>query len=120
MVEDPTHEMRAWPLAVAVEKGSVPGVNTAQGTTRIVVVGDSLFLGNRQIESGVNRDFAGYAANWLLERTSLLEGLNPKSVQEFRMIMSQWQLKQVEWVLLGALPGAVMLMGLFVWMSRRR
>jgi hypothetical protein len=120
LVEDPTQEMRAWPLAVAVEKGAVPGVTTARGATRILVVGDSFFLGNRQIDSGVNRDFAGYAANWLLERTALLEGLGPRPVDDFRIIMTSWQLKQVEWVLLAALPGAVMLLGAFVWLSRRR
>src|SRR6266704_1348421 len=45
-------------LAVAVEKGRIRGVTTERGTTRIVVVGDSLFLGNQMIEKLGNRDFA--------------------------------------------------------------
>jgi hypothetical protein len=36
---------------VAVEQKAVPGVASTRGTTRMVVVGDSFFLGNRQIES---------------------------------------------------------------------
>jgi len=60
---------RSYPLMAAIEQKAVSGVATTRGTTRMIVVGDSFFLGNRQIESGANRDFVGYAANWLLDRT---------------------------------------------------
>ena len=73
--------------------------------------GDSFFLGNHQIDSGANRDFAGYAANWLLDRTTLLEGIGPRPVTEFRLMMTRAQQQNVRWLLLGALPGAVLLFG---------
>lgn len=108
-----------YPVAVAVEKGAVPGTSTEQGTTRIVVIGDSLFLGNKMIDSAANRDFAGYAMNWLLDRTQLMEGLGPRPVVEYKLVMTQSQLRSAQWLLLGALPGAVLLLGTLVWLSRR-
>ena len=106
-------------MAVAVEKGRVPGVITDRGSTRLVVVGDSVFLGNHQIESAGNRDFLGYAVNWLLERTQLMQGLGPRPVTEFRLAMTQSQLHRLQWILLAAMPGAVLLLGGLVWLRRR-
>jgi hypothetical protein len=95
-------------------------VANARGTTRILVVGDSFFLGNRMIDSGANRDFLGYAANWLLDRTTLLKGIGPRPVTEFRLLMTRTQQREVRWLLLGALPGAVLLFGCLVWLVRRK
>jgi hypothetical protein len=120
LVGDPTAAPRSYPLMVAVEQRPVPGVANARGTTRMIVAGDSFFLGNRQIESAANRDFAGYAVNWLLDRTVLLEGIGPRPVTEFRLTMTRDQQKSVRWLLLGALPGAVLVFGWLVWLARRR
>ena len=57
LMGDPTAAPRSYPLMVAVEQKAVPGVANTRGTTRMIVVGDSFFLGNRLIESGANRDF---------------------------------------------------------------
>ena len=57
LMGDSTAAPRSYPLMAAVEQKTVPGVANTRGTTRIIVVGDSFFLGNRQIESGANRDF---------------------------------------------------------------
>jgi hypothetical protein len=87
---------------------------------RMIVVGDSLFLNNQVIEAGANRDFAGYAVNWLLDRpTSLLKGIGPSPVVEFRLLMTQTELQNVRWLLLGALPGVVLAFGSLVWLRRR-
>ena len=91
LMGDPAAAPRSYPLMVAVEQTPVPGVANTRGTTRMIVVGDSFFLGNRQIESGANRDFAGYAANWLLDRTVLLDGIGPRPVKEFRLTMTRDQ-----------------------------
>jgi hypothetical protein len=111
---------RSYPLMAAVEQKSAPGVANTRGTTRMIVVGDSFFLGNRQIESAANRDFAGYAAAWLLDRTVLLEGIGPRPVTEFRLTMTQAQQRNVRWLLLGALPGGVLALGCLVWLARRK
>jgi ABC-type uncharacterized transport system involved in gliding motility auxiliary subunit len=106
------------PLIAAVEKGAVKGVLTGR-TTRIVVAGDSFFLGNQLIESASNAEFAAYAINWLLDRSQLLHGLGPKPVTEFRLVLSASQMRLLRWLLLGGLPGAILLFGGLVWLRRR-
>jgi len=103
-VNDPNPQPRKFPLMVAVEKSAPKGVITERGSTRIVVVGDSIFLANVPIQSVANRDFAGYAVNWLLERTQLLEALGPRPIIEYKLVMTRKQLQQAEWLLLAALP----------------
>ena len=71
---DSAEPPRSYPLIAAVEQKPVAGVANPRGNTRIMVAGDSIFLGNYYIEGGANRDFVGYAVNWLLDRTTLLKG----------------------------------------------
>jgi hypothetical protein len=113
-------DQHQWPLMVAVEKGAVKGVITERGSTRMIVVGDSNCLVNHWIESGANGDFLTYAANWLLDRPQLLEGLGPKSVTEYRIVMTRIQMRALRWILLGGVPGVVSLLGGLVWLCRRR
>lgn len=120
LMREPAATPHRYPLIAAVEQKAAPGVANTRGTTRMIITGDSFFLGNRQIESAANRDFAGYAANWLLDRTVLLEGIGPRPVTEFRLTMTQTQLSNVRWLLLGALPGVVLLFGCVVWLVRRK
>jgi hypothetical protein len=86
----------------------------------MIVVGDSIFLNNEVIEGGANRDFLGYAVNWLLDRPALLQGIGPRPVAEFRLQMTPTQRREVRWLLLGALPGAALLFGGLVWLVRRK
>jgi ABC-type uncharacterized transport system len=113
-------QAQRFPLMAAIEKGSIKGVITERGSTRMVVAGDSVFLANGGIRNAANRDFAGYALNWLLERTQLLEGLGPRSIVEYRIVMSQVELQRVQWILLAAIPGGALLLGGLVWLRRRR
>jgi ABC-2 type transport system permease protein len=115
--ESVKREERSYPLAVAVEKGAIPGVVT--GTTRLVVAGDSLFLANAAIQSVANRDFASFAANWLLDRHQLLGGLGPRPVAEYTLVMTKAQLRSLQWILLAGMPGGVLLLGVVVWFWRR-
>jgi hypothetical protein len=108
------------PLIVAVEKSAAKGVAAERGATRLLVTGDSLFLGNERIESAANRDFAGYAANWLLERPVLLEGVAPKRIDEYRLSISNLELQTVQWILLAAMPGGILFLGGLVWLRRRK
>jgi ABC-type uncharacterized transport system involved in gliding motility auxiliary subunit len=120
LVGDTAEPARSYPLMVAVEQKPVAGVANPRGNTRIIVAGDSVFLGNYYIQGGANADFAGYAVNWLLDRTTLLQGIGPRPVTEFRLLMTRTQQHEVRWVLLGALPGAVLLFGCLVWLARRK
>jgi gliding motility-associatede transport system auxiliary component len=116
---DPAHK-RPFPVMVAVEKGTIGGRVTEHGTTRILVAGDSVFLGNHQLDLLGNRDWAGYAVNWLLDRPELLGGLGPRPITEYTLVMTNVQLEQAEWVLLAGMPGAVLALGSLVWLRRRR
>ncbi len=112
---------QSYPLMVAVEQqNSVKGVPGANGDMRMVVVGDKIFLDNQVIEAGANRDFAGYAVNWLLDRPMLLNGIGPRPVVEYRLLMTKAQLRNVRWLLLGALPGIALVFGGLVWITRRK
>lgn len=111
---------RAYPVMVAVEQNAVKGIATANGGMRMIVAGDSLFLDNQIINGGANRDFAANAANWLLDRPdSLLNGIGPAPVTDFRLLMTPTQVRNLRWLLLGALPGAVIGLGFLVWLRRR-
>ena len=109
------------PLMVAVERDTTKSVVPQRGSMRILAVGDSLFLDNQVIDFvDPNRDFAGYAVNWLLDRSALLNDIGPRRVTEYRLVMTRRQVQAVQWILLGALPGGVLLLGGLVWLGRRR
>jgi len=109
-----------FPLAVAVEKQAVPGVVTPRGSTRMVIVGDSFFLANGHIKILANRDFAGYALNWLLDRPQFTEGIGPKPFTEFRVVLTDRQMSKLRWQLLAVVPGGVLAFGILVWWRRRK
>ena len=116
----PAERPQSYPLLVAAEQKAVAGVIRPRGNARLLVAGDSVFLGNYYIEGGGNRDFVSYAANWLLDRPQLLEGIGPRPVTEFRLLLSRQQQQQLRWLLLGALPGGVLFFGWLVWLVRRK
>lgn len=106
-------------LAVAVEKGGIRGVSADRGATRMVVVGDSVFLGNETLPKLANLDFAHHAVNWLLARHDLLVGLTPQPITEYRVYLSTGQMIAVRWILLLGMPGSVLLVGWMVQIRRR-
>ncbi|PWU08448.1 MAG: hypothetical protein C5B50_29650 [Verrucomicrobia bacterium] len=111
---------RRYPVMVAVEKGTLPGGVSERGTTRILVAGDSYFLANHQLDDYGNRDFAWSALSWLLGRAQMIDGIGPRPVLEYRLIMTAAQMEGAEWLLLGGLPGGTLLLGGLVWLRRRR
>ena len=118
---EPSVPPHSYSIACAVDEKPVAGAATPRGNTRIIVVGDSYFVGNHYIESGgANRDFLNAAVNWLGDRPQLLAGIGPRPVTEFRLLISQQQQERLRWLLLGALPGMALLIGWFVWLVRRK
>src|SRR5262249_11418735 len=115
----PAVEPRRFPVMVAVEKGTIKGVTTERGNTRMLVVGDSFMLANHQLDLLGNRDFANSAINWLLDRPQLLEGVGPRAVTDYRLVMTKAQLQSAQWLLLAGMPGAILLVGVLVWFWRR-
>jgi hypothetical protein len=118
---NPKGDPRQYPLMVAVEKSAPKGVVTDErGATRMLITGDSYFLDNQIIDYSVNGDFADAAVNWLLERTTFLEGVGPRPVSEYQLFLSPHQSNTVKGLLLGAIPGGILLLGSLVWLRRRK
>jgi hypothetical protein len=117
---DPIRDQRnlSVPLAVAAEKGGVAGVATGRGATRLVVIGDSTMFGNKTLDDANNRDFAGLCVSWLLDRPQAL-AIGPKPINEYRLNLTEKQLRMLRWTLIGALPGGVLTLGWLVWLRRR-
>jgi hypothetical protein len=107
-------------VAVAVEKGPV-GVDVKIQSTRLVVIGDSYFVSNAALGSGVGGNTSLFlsALNWLVERESLLT-VAPRPPLELRLDMNQAQWTQAFLLMVGAVPGGIALLGFFVWLKRRR
>jgi len=64
--------------------------------------------------------FAGHAVNWLLARDELLVNVPPKRIVDYKVTMTAAQMSGARWLLLAAMPGAVLVLGGLVWLRRRR
>ena len=117
---DPAVARGSYPLMASVEQKPVAGVSNPRGNTHIVITGDSLFLDNQLIDAVANRDFLNHALDWLMDQQQFVGGISAKPVTEFRVNLSGNQGTQLFWLLLGALPGATLMLGWLVWLVRRR
>ena len=120
LANDPTAAPRGYSVMAAVEQKVTAGVVNPRGNTRILALGDSFLFDNQLIDIAANHDLLDYAVNWLLDRPQLLEGIGPRPVTEFRLLITKTQQREICWLLLGALPGAVLLFGGLVWLARRK
>ncbi|MGV3773894.1 MAG: hypothetical protein ACO1QB_13405, partial [Verrucomicrobiales bacterium] len=107
------------PLVVAMERGAIQGMSPARGATRMVVVGDSLFLSNFMVGQAANLDFGNLVVNWLLNRDVLLDEIGISPMSEYEIILTDHQMSSFKWLFLGAMPGLVIIIGMLVWVKRR-
>ena len=105
-------------LAIAAERGGIQGVGDT-GSSRVVAVGESMFVSNQLIGDAANSDFANQIVNWLISRDALLTEIGPSPLSEYKILLTKEQMTQVRWLFMGAIPGFVVLFGFFVWMRRR-
>jgi ABC-type uncharacterized transport system involved in gliding motility auxiliary subunit len=108
-------------VAVAIERGPVSGIDVEIKPTRLVVIGDAEFVSNGALSGGGsgNSDLFMSAVNWLVERETLL-AIAPRVPGELRVAMSRQQWRMVYLITVGGIPLGVCLVGIFVWLSRRR
>ena len=109
----------AIPIAVAAERGGIQGVGADTGSSRVVVVGESLMVSNLLIADSANSDFANQIVNWLVSRDALLTEIGPSPMSEYKILLTEEQLTRVRWLFMGAIPGFVIVFGFFVWLRRR-
>ncbi|MBU4212507.1 MAG: GldG family protein [Verrucomicrobia bacterium] len=107
------------PVAVAIEKGPVPGMEVQLQPTRLVIVGDSVLVANGALLGGYNPDFFMNALNWLLERkeTLMIASREPATIQ---VALDRGHLRRLSALVVVGLPGLVGLLGLMVWAQRRK
>jgi hypothetical protein len=106
------------PLAVAVEKGGIQGVAADRGSTRIVAIGSSVSMGNGAFNYVANADFANLAVNWLLSREFHAD-IPPRAMTEYRLTVTERQVKTLRWIFLGAAPVGLLALGGIVWLKPR-
>lgn len=105
------------PVAVAVERGPVPGVRVQIRPTRLVVFGDSGFASNGGLV-GANADLFLNAVHWLLEQDDRL-GIAPRSLSELRLPLDQRRLRRLLIVAGLGWPGLAAAAGLVMAWRRR-
>jgi ABC-type uncharacterized transport system involved in gliding motility auxiliary subunit len=112
-------------LAVAVEALEETGENPGEGSLdpsanlRLVVVGDSDFASNSQLQNVPNATFLANSLNWLVERETLV-GIPPKAPEQVRLSLTRSQLSRIFWLVLVVLPGLALVAGVAVYYRRRR
>ena len=106
------------PLAVAAEKGGVAGVTAGRQNGRVVVIGDVNMFGNEVLRGYANYQFAELTVSWLLDRAQLL-AIGPKPISEYRLELTPRQTQVLRWLLLAVMPGAILGLGVLVWVHRR-
>jgi ABC-type uncharacterized transport system involved in gliding motility auxiliary subunit len=57
--------------------------------------------------------------NWLLDREVLM-AIAPKPIEEVKLSLSQKQLRGMFWLNVAAIPAVAVVLGLLVWMRRRK
>lgn len=116
-------------VSLAADDGDEPGVDDGSDETvivedssaalRLVVVGDSDFVSNSQLQQVPNATFFGNALNWLVERETLV-GIPPKQPEQTRLSLTQSELSRLSWLVLVGLPALAIGLGVAVYLQRRR
>lgn len=104
-------------LAACVIRGDEFDDRFAAETSRMVVIGNTDFLEPRH-HRAENLDFLASSVNWLVGRESLA-GASPRSLDMYRLPLLQAEISFINRVNLFFLPALLLLVGAFVWSSRR-
>jgi hypothetical protein len=105
-------------MAASAEKGAVPDASVDVDTARMIVTGNSDFLGNDAL-SEPEVDFVVAGLNWILNRKDLI-GIPPKAEQQFTLNLTDQQMQRMELLVMVIMPVSVAMVGGFVWAQRRR
>jgi hypothetical protein len=111
------------PLAVAVEgappAGPAAGAKPGEAKkARIVVFGDVDFATNGGVANAANLYLLSGAANWVLERESLV-AIPPKAADQVAVTLTRGDVARIAFVVLLLLPAAAIALGLAIWIRRR-
>jgi len=107
-------------VAVAVEKGLQGSLGVAVKPTRLIVIGDSAFVSNGALTSGIggNTDLFLSAVNWLTEEEQIIT-IDRKILPVRRLILRPEQVRFLHISSIGLLPLLLLVIGGCLWWRRR-
>jgi len=105
-------------VAAAAEKGAPIDDRFQVDSSRLIVVGNTTFLDNQWFTEA-DLDFVLSGINWLLAREELI-GVAPKPVRNFSLSLTEAQLGSIFLLVMIVIPACAGVMGLVVWLKRRR
>jgi hypothetical protein len=106
-------------VVVASERVSPGSLPLSVPGGRLVVIGSGDVFSNRRLADQGCQALSLNAINWAVDRDTQLH-FPPRPIERFQLSLSQEQLGKLRLGLLFALPGAVGLLGLLVYWTRRR
>ena len=115
---DPKVDTASPYVAATVEKGALSDQRVRVDSSRMVVVGNSAFVRNDAMTTA-DLDFFLSAVNWLLDRERLI-GIAPKTVRAFALSLTESQIGNLALLTMCAIPGAAAILGIMLWLRRRR
>jgi ABC-type uncharacterized transport system involved in gliding motility auxiliary subunit len=89
-------------------------------TSRMVLTGNAAFLSNEGLRvSEAGLDFGVNSLNWLINREQLA-GIPPKSKPAVSLSLTETQMGRLALTVIGIIPSTAALIGIFVWLRRRK
>ncbi len=104
-------------VAASVTRGASSDDRFAEETARMIVVANTDFL-NPDHQRAENIDFLASSLNWLMNRQAL-SGIGPRSLGTYKLPLLEAQVSFINRVNLFILPALFLIIGGFVWASRR-
>ena len=104
--------------AAAVEKGSPGDSGLAEGSSRLVVVGNANVVSPSGQTSQVAADFTMASLNWVMNREALV-GISPRRPTVFTLSVAPDKVALLQTLLILVLPGLAIIVGGLVWLRRR-
>lgn len=104
-------------VAACATRGAESDDRFAADTSRMMVIANTDFL-KPENHRAENLDFLASSVNWLVGRDALA-GIGPRSLWNYKLPILDAQVSFINRVNLFFLPAAIILIGAFVWSSRR-
>ncbi|MFT3990720.1 MAG: Gldg family protein [Luteolibacter sp.] len=104
-------------IAAGVTRGAQTDDRYAADVSHMLVISNTDFL-DPDHQRAENIDFLASGVNWLVGRQSLV-GIGPRSLGTYKMPLLDAQVSFINRVNLFFIPAALLLIGAFVWSSRR-
>ena len=104
-------------LAASVTRGAESDDRFAADSSRMIVISNADFLDPKH-HRAENLDFLASSVNWLVGREDLA-GIGPRSLGTYKLPLLDAQVSFINRINLFFLPAFLVLIGVFVWSSRR-